>query len=183
MKKLSPSLTWRHQDTSTRTNGKRPRATVSWVLGWPSVCASQTRGLGARREAGRPRGVAGPVWTKPWQTLLSDWRGPHGGRDGAGSGQRAGQASEVQEGDSAWPQAQKRHVEEEMAPWPSPVPHSWEGLPPTLTPKRYCLCFWLCRADEQPTQHMMSISLRSQVTFMYKRQHNSGQAHKRCKEA
>lgn len=32
MKKPSPSLTWRHQDTSVRTNGKRSRAAVSWVL-------------------------------------------------------------------------------------------------------------------------------------------------------
>lgn len=63
MKKLSPSLTWRRQDTNVRTNGRRSRATVSWT----PVCASQVQGLargGGRRAledgwAGWGEGVAG----------------------------------------------------------------------------------------------------------------------------
>ena len=29
----------------------------------------------------------------------------------------------------------RRGMEGEMVPWSSPMPHSWEGLPPTLAPK------------------------------------------------
>ena len=48
------------------------------------------------------------------------------------------------------------------------IPGRASRLPYLL--KAYCLCFWPCRADEQPTQHMTSINFCSQVTFMYKRQ-------------
>ena len=47
---------------------------------------------------------------------------------GAGNRLRACQGTEVPEGTV---QAQKRHVEEEMVPWYSPLLHFQEGLPPT----------------------------------------------------
>lgn len=67
MKKLSPLLTWKHQDTSVRTNGKRSQATVSWMLSWTSVCANRAWGLGVRQEAGGAWGMAGPVEAWAWQ--------------------------------------------------------------------------------------------------------------------
>lgn len=62
-KKPSPSLTWRHQDSSGRTSGKRSRATVSWVPAGP-VCVSAGHRPGGRGALGARwarRGEGGPL--------------------------------------------------------------------------------------------------------------------------
>lgn len=81
MKKPSPSLTWRHQDTSVRTNGTRLQATVSWALGLTPVCASCAQGLGVRRRQEGLGGQLGQVAQGHGRHLLSEWRGPRGGMD------------------------------------------------------------------------------------------------------
>lgn len=49
MRKLSPSSTWRHRDTSVRTSGKRSGAMVSWVPAAPCVHQLSTGYVQSRR--------------------------------------------------------------------------------------------------------------------------------------
>lgn len=131
MRKPFPSLTWKHQDTSVRTNGKRSRATVSWAPA--ESCACQLRAAsGCEEEAGGPWRTAGSGGARVWQVnaerleRLTWWQrqGPEMGRELARLQRGAGL-------DSACPQVQKLPVKEEMALWPLPVLSSLEGLPPT----------------------------------------------------
>lgn len=66
MKKLSPSLIWRHQDSSGRTSGRR--STSNSILGTgrtPCVCP-----LGAGLEAGGLGGSLGQV-RQGWATVCA----------------------------------------------------------------------------------------------------------------
>lgn len=64
---------------------------------------------------------------------------------------------------------------------------SFPGGPPThLAPKRYRLSFWPHKADEQPTQHMMSVStflVRSRLCTKDRKNHDRAEQTKGCKEA
>lgn len=131
MKKPSPSLTWKHQDTSVRTNGKRSRAVVSWAPVEP--CVYQLReGSGCEEEAGGPWRMAGSGGARVWQVTterlerLTWWQ-----RQGLEMGRELARMQRGAGLDSACPQVQKLPVKEEMALWPLPMLSSLEVLPPT----------------------------------------------------
>lgn len=58
------------------------------------------------------------------------------------------------------------------------------GSPTHLAPKRYHLCFWPHTADEQPTQHRMSVStfLVRSLLCTRDRNHNQAEQTEGCKE-
>lgn len=74
-KKPSPSLTWRRQDTSTKTNGKRSPATVPWHRAG-AVCVPAEHRAWVRGGGGMPGRMVGPAGARARQAVAEQLERP-----------------------------------------------------------------------------------------------------------